>query len=446
MRFFLIAPNWLSFIPSCGLFLFLLDLTPSLSSDAASSMMMPQRPPGFIHADAATAKPSITIKTSGSERPAVSVSGNGNKNIGETADDSPKIKHKRRTRPPRRRATQQLSRNPKQRQKFSRAKTGLSNICPPLDGPIGAPQLPVLTTKDPCIIERWLENHAHVGSDASPNEYSYTILGFDQESIAKPPWKPERASLPDGPATIQLSTPSSCIIIQLSRCGDGSSLHAPDILRRIINDPRIIKVGVGIDDDALELYRWSKESFEGAHEGSSLGKNQQQIPQLWEMTSRFDLGCILPDKKPSLRSGIRELAQKILGVEVEKSKKLSMSNWGKRHLTLEQISYAARDAWVPAAIVERLQKDNIGVFRAEALMDMEFMKHQRSMDIMDERATSRKAAKLELKEMLARQKDDVEQTGYEDEERKQHLHHLLDLYRPDQPPTFDENAFTLPIF
>eukprot|EP00584_Thalassiosira_punctigera_P024925 CAMPEP_0172557342 /NCGR_PEP_ID=MMETSP1067-20121228/72684_1 /TAXON_ID=265564 ORGANISM="Thalassiosira punctigera, Strain Tpunct2005C2" /NCGR_SAMPLE_ID=MMETSP1067 /ASSEMBLY_ACC=CAM_ASM_000444 /LENGTH=431 /DNA_ID=CAMNT_0013346401 /DNA_START=33 /DNA_END=1328 /DNA_ORIENTATION=+ len=309
---------------------------------------------------------------------------------------------------------------------------------PPLDGPVGAPQLPALTTKDSRIIERWLDDH--VGSIA-PNEY--TILGFDQESIAKPPWWPERASLPDGPATIQLSTPASSIIIQLSLCGDGSALHAPDILRNVINNPRIIKVGVGIDDDALELYRWSKKSYEEA-ERECAHKERQHSPQLWEMTSRFDLGCILPNKHPSHRSGIRELAQKILGVEIIKSKKLSMSNWGKRYLTLDQISYAARDAWVSAAILERLQKDASGVFEAEALIDMEFMKNQRSMSIMDERAKYRKAAKLELKEIQEREISN-ETEAEDQEERKLQLFGLLDLHRPDQPPTFDEQV-TLPLF
>eukprot|EP00581_Thalassiosira_minuscula_P030513 CAMPEP_0183766968 /NCGR_PEP_ID=MMETSP0739-20130205/11904_1 /TAXON_ID=385413 /ORGANISM="Thalassiosira miniscula, Strain CCMP1093" /LENGTH=89 /DNA_ID=CAMNT_0026005829 /DNA_START=172 /DNA_END=437 /DNA_ORIENTATION=+ len=88
-------------------------------------------------------------------------------------------------------------------------------MCPPLDGKVGAPPLPVLTTKDPRIIQRWLEEHVSSSSSGSGSSDSseYSILGFDIESIAKPPWKPERASLPDGPATIQLSTPSSCIIV-----------------------------------------------------------------------------------------------------------------------------------------------------------------------------------------------------------------------------------------
>jgi len=338
-------------------------------------------------------------------------------------------------------------------------------MCPPLDGTVGAPPLPVLTTKDPRIIQRWLEEHVSSSSDSE-----YSILGFDIESIAKPPWKPERASLPDGPATIQLSTPSSCIIVPLSRCGDGSAAHAPEILREVMNDPRIIKAGVGIDDDALELYRWSKESCleedattittaskatkKDNHNHSSFANENNEVDDdvspLWEMTSRFDLGCILPNKNPSRRSGIRELAEKILGVQVPKSKKLSMSNWGKRHLSLEQISYAARDAWVSAAIVERLQQEgDDSVFGAAALMEMEFMRGQRCMEEMDERASARKEAKLELKEIVARQRAEAEEgLGIDEDDvvRKQELYFLLDKYRPDQPPTFDEDAFTLQLF
>lgn len=113
---------------------------------------------------------------------------------------------------------------------------------------------------------------------------------------------------------------------------------------------------------------------------------------------------------------------------------------------MEQISYAARDAWVSAAIVERLQDFNRDVFRAEALMEMDFMKSQRTLDVMDERATSRKAAKIKLKELLERQKNDEEAKGDNESEKKQELNNLLDLYRPDQPPTFGEDVVTLPLF
>lgn len=310
----------------------------------------------------------------------------------------------------------------------------LSHTIPALEGVVGAPPLPVLTTKDPRIIERWLEENvaAFISDDIC------SILGFDQESIAKPPWKPERASLPDGPATVQLSTPSSCIIIQLSRCGDGSALHAPAVLRDVINNERIIKVGVGIDDDALEFYRWSRESFE-------------EETQLYDLKSRFDLGCLLPYKNPSTRAGIKELGEKVIGVSLNKSKRLSMSNWGSRYLTEEQIAYAARDAWVSAAIIERLQKANEEVFATDALRKMDFMTNQTKMKDMDERVRERKVLKDELKELKKvlknKQKDDSNASeNKRDAKRREELYGLLASLKGDQPPTFPKDVFKLPFY
>mmetsp|Transcript_20570 Transcript_20570/g.42030 ORF Transcript_20570/g.42030 Transcript_20570/m.42030 type:complete len:528 (+) Transcript_20570:35-1618(+) len=366
-----------------------------------------------------------------------------------------------------------------------KAAGGLSHIIPPLCGPVGAPELPVLTTKDPRIIERWLVDNCptYAAIDSNQNTPS-SILGFDIESLAKPPWRPERASLPDGPATIQLSTPTSCIIVPLSRCGpDGSVLHAPEIVRDVIMNEKVIKVGVGIDDDALELFRWSRKGYEdsladNAKRGLSNGR---RIPtpevKLWKMKSRFDMGCVLPDPNPSRRAGLRELALTVLGVNIPKSKKLAMSNWCNRHLTMEQISYAARDAWVAAAVVERLQKmvdDSstcvdakvdrndtekvVNTFHPDCLLSMEFLKGQRDVFEIDERATRRKAAKEELKEIQEMERErkvtdsgegiaDVKENDSESVKAKiEELHGILDFYRPDQPPSFDEALFSMPFY
>ena len=244
--------------------------------------------------------PSVVRSTSKIDVTTPSLPSNGRKRNHDSAlcvggesgeDTTPK------RRPSRRNSQQQSSsRNPRNNR---RTKTGLSNMCSALGGPIGAPQLPVLTTRDPRIIERWLDEN--VNSKGSESEY--TILGFDSETIAKPPWKPERASLPNGPATVQLSTTSSCIIVQLALCGDGSATYAPEILRSILNNPHIIKVGVGIDDDALDLYRWSKESYSD--------EQQHGSNMLWEMESRLDIGCILPDSRSSRRAGC-ELARVLI--------------------------------------------------------------------------------------------------------------------------------------
>ena len=72
-------------------------------------------------------------------------------------------------------------------------------------------------------------------------------------------------------------------------------------------------------------------------------------------------------------------------------------------------------------------------------MEMEFMKSQRVLSVMDQRATSRKLARQELKEMKERQKTDSKRICTEEMEREKLLRHLLDLNRPAQPPTFGEN-------
>ena len=43
-----------------------------------------------------------------------------------------------------------------------------------------------------------------------------------------------------------------------------------------------------------------------------------------------------------------------LGTELNKSKRIVLSDWSKTPLSEEQISYSARDAWAAAAILEKL--------------------------------------------------------------------------------------------
>lgn len=120
-----------------------------------------------------------------------------------------------------------------------------------------------------------------------------------------------------------------------------------------------------------------------------------------------------------------------------------MSNWGVRHLSDEQIAYAARDAWVAAAIIERLQNGNEAVFGADSLMEMEFMKDQTLMKDMDERVRKRKILKDELKALKDKQR---EGDNEKDSDRKRELHELMAELKADQPPTFPEDVFKLPFY
>ena len=122
-----------------------------------------------------------------------------------------------------------------------------------------------------------------------------------------------------------------------------------------------------------------------------------------------------------------------------------MSNWGLRHLSDEQIAYAARDAWVAAAIIERLQKGNEEVFGTDSLMKSDFMKNQTPVKDMDERKREKKRLKNKLKARKKRQKDDCsEDNKKQDEERIQTLYD--GLLKGDQPPTFPEHVFKLPFY
>jgi len=116
-----------------------------------------------------------------------------------------------------------------------------------------------------------------------------------------------------------------------------------------------------------------------------------------------------------------------------------MSNWGKRNLTLNEISYAARDAWVTVAIVDALQKHN-NVFNPESLMAKDFMANQKCMNIMDDRAKRRKKAKLELKDIQQRASSEDDMKDVEE------LYKIMDMTRADQPPNFSEDNLIMPQF
>jgi hypothetical protein len=55
------------------------------------------------------------------------------------------------------------------------------------------------------------------------------------------------------------------------------------------------------------------------------------------------------------RIGLKALAKGVLGLEMNKCKTVTMSNWSKSHLDRRQVEYACLDAWISHAIYEGLQ-------------------------------------------------------------------------------------------
>lgn len=146
-----------------------------------------------------------------------------------------------------------------------------------------------------------------------------TALGFDTET--KPSFK---KGVVHPPATVQLSTPTATLVVPL--------LHldtVPPVLLDTLASTYILKVGVGVDDDAIDL--WLHHSF--------------------EVNARLDLTRLGAGGQTA---SLRGLAAEFLGVQLNKSNKLTLTDWSRKGLSVAELEYAALDAWAGRAIHDEL--------------------------------------------------------------------------------------------
>lgn len=195
------------------------------------------------------------------------------------------------------------------------------------------------------------------------------------QSVPNAPWMKKQA-LYDGPATVQLSTPDSALVIHLTRGRTQRRSTACSAVSTLLADPNLIKVCTGIDDDMLELYRFNRSHM---------------------ARSRFDLGGIGSGQGSKHRVGLQRLVRAVLGVEMKKSKKLAMSNWSKAPLSRQQVQYAARDAWAGAAVMYDLAERYPDIFSPDRILSL--LKNERPIEQVHKRAARRKSARLQLKEI-----------------------------------------------
>jgi len=234
-------------------------------------------------------------------------------------------------------------------------------------------QLPITYTNDANTVEKWLCDNV-----VKMHGCDFSFVGFDVEAVPNVPWR--ESAFPNRPATVQLSTPYSSIVLHLTSHYDGnintSKSHNLKPLQALLSDPTILKVGAGIDDDMLALYRWD----------NSL-----------QARSRFDIGGIGSSSKRQL-VGLERLVRAIVGVELAKSKSVTMSDWSQTPLTIKQLNYASRDAWAGAAVMK-----NVGDMYEETmnvdLIGRKVLKFERNIVDVDIRARERKEAKRNMKEI-----------------------------------------------
>ena len=148
-------------------------------------------------------------------------------------------------------------------------------------------------------------------------------IGFDTES--KPTFVKGESST--GPHLIQLATDDTAYLFQVG----AASTPALAELKAILESTSTLKVGFGLSDDVKRLH--AKLAIRAA--------------------GVVDLSVAL--RTPGQRNdlGAKTAVAKFFGLHLQKSKKISTTNWASARLSDKQILYAADDAQVALRVYRR---------------------------------------------------------------------------------------------
>ncbi|XP_036818329.1 exonuclease 3'-5' domain-containing protein 2 isoform X2 [Oncorhynchus mykiss] len=203
----------------------------------------------------------------------------------------------------------------------------LPAVLPPVDQALAVQPVMVSSEKE------WEQLWPMLQKDLSV----YPVLGLDCEWV-KSQTNTLGVSVKDKTSTVSLLQMASysglCVLVRLQPFRAGQQ-DLPLTLKEVLSDPHILKVGVGCYEDGKRLTR---------DYGLALG-------------CTVDLRYLaLRQRKVVLNNGLslKSLAADLLNVSLEKSLELRCSDWEADPLTLQQMTYAARDAQVSIALFFRL--------------------------------------------------------------------------------------------
>jgi RNA polymerase sigma factor for flagellar operon FliA len=152
------------------------------------------------------------------------------------------------------------------------------------------------------------------------------VLGFDTES--KPTF--QKGEVSTGPHLVQLATESHAYLFQLpvKLAGDQPAL-APilAVLRAVLESSAILKVGFGLGDDLRRLR-------------TKLGIDPHNVLDLAMALRRGERNAW----------GAKTAVERFFGQRLQKSRKITTTNWALPRLTDKQLLYAADDAHVALRI------------------------------------------------------------------------------------------------
>ena len=150
-------------------------------------------------------------------------------------------------------------------------------------------------------------------------------LGFDTES--KPTFA--KGELSTGPHLVQLATDDAAYLFQIG------AASLVDVLRAVLESPAILKVGFGLTDDVRRLR-------------SKLGIDTANVLDLSTALRRGERNTL----------GAKTAVARFFGQRLQKSKKITTTNWALPRLTEKQILYAADDAHVALRVYRRWRQDS----------------------------------------------------------------------------------------
>jgi RNA polymerase sigma factor for flagellar operon FliA len=150
-------------------------------------------------------------------------------------------------------------------------------------------------------------------------------IGFDTES--KPTF--QKGEVSTGPHLVQLATDRHAYLFQI---GAGAAIspavaHQVDVLRAVLESPTILKVGFGLGDDLRRLR-------------AKLGIETRNVVDLSTALRRGERNAW----------GAKTAVARFFGRRLQKSRRVTTTNWALPRLSEQQIQYAADDAHVALRI------------------------------------------------------------------------------------------------
>ena len=145
------------------------------------------------------------------------------------------------------------------------------------------------------------------------------IIGFDTET--KPSFK---KGVSNNISLLQLSTEEEAFLFRLNITGFNGELT------RLLSNPKIKKIGVGIRDDLRGLQRLKKFTPKG-------------FIDIQELAPKYGIEVL----------SLKSLAGLLLGIRISKRQRLS--NWEAEELSEGQKLYAATDAWAALRIYNKIK-------------------------------------------------------------------------------------------